>query len=789
MGGVAMMARLWQLLTRLETFIWIWLFILASITIGGIGTLVKGLNYDLLVIVTIGGVLLGRIMARIRAPWWLGLLLITASGLQMVIMLVGYLWSLLLNLAAVVIVYLVILWWGGFNGLPSLDPLQAAMLDVVNGTGVVFTRLGNWLLASNKTGTLDPLPVQLVWGWALWVAAAWAAYMIWQNRQALLAVIPLGALLTVTTFFTGVDNSIVSIFLGIALVLQTGSSWKRRQQRWESTQTDWATDIAIDVSSSAFMLIMLIFTMSLMLPQISLSELINKLQFQQKLAQSGQRIDNMAASLGIERQVPLPTQTPHSVIPGGLPRRHLLGAGPELTEEVVMLVKTNDPPPPPPEVSSAPPPPAYYWIGATYDTYNGYGWVSGPTTPTDLEPDQLQLEPPGPGRIITQTVQPINPSSNVLFTIGLPIRVNQPSQITFRTHQDWAGTILQPTEVYTAQSWLSKPTVEELRQAGTDYPDWLTQRYLALPQKVPDRVRALALELTATAATPYDRALAIETYLRQIPYSLDLPYPPANRDVVEYFLFDLKKGYCDYYASSMVVLARAAGIPARFVIGYAPSPYDYNTYQYIIREAEAHSWAQVYFPGYGWIDFEPTAGRSPINRSGQSSAALPTLPPDFNLDRALASPQGWWYNLPLWQLLAIGLGSVGSITLLGLLLVSVNDWGLARLPAERLIPLLEGRLETNAQWLDTPLVKGVTPLEFETALRHRLADLGQKQPSLQKILPRPTNIEQVINTFVRLRYAPHRVAATDSRTCLTAWQRLRWRLWGTILVKKVRRLK
>ena len=98
-----MIGRFFRLLTRLETFIWVWLLILASITIGGIGSLVRGLNYDLLVIVTIGGVLLGRIVARIRAPWWLGLLLITASGFQVVIILVGYLWPLLLNLAAVII--------------------------------------------------------------------------------------------------------------------------------------------------------------------------------------------------------------------------------------------------------------------------------------------------------------------------------------------------------------------------------------------------------------------------------------------------------------------------------------------------------------------------------------------------------------------------------------------------------------------------------------------------------------------------------------------------------------
>ena len=146
------------------------------------------------------------------------------------------------------------------------------------------------------------------------------------------------------------------------------------------------------------------------------------------------------------------------------------------------------------------------------------------------------------------------------------------------------------------------------------------QRYLALPPGVPDRVRALAIELTAPERTPYDRARAIESYLRTFPYTLDVPRPPVGRDVVDYFLFDLKKGYCDYYASSMVVLARAAGIPARLVIGYANGTYNLNSKRFVVTEADAHSWVEVYFPGIGWVTFEPTSGRPPLNRA---DAALP----------------------------------------------------------------------------------------------------------------------------------------------------------------------
>ena len=122
-----------------------------------------------------------------------------------------------------------------------------------------------------------------------------------------------------------------------------------------------------------------------------------------------------------------------------------------------------------------------------------------------------------------------------------------------------------------------------LRQSGENYPDWVSQRFLALPAEVPDRVKALAIRLTASGITPYDRAVAIEEYLRTYPIYLDVPYPPPQRDVTDYFLFDLKKGYCDYFATAMVVLARGAGIPARLAIGYATGTYILNSKRFSVK--------------------------------------------------------------------------------------------------------------------------------------------------------------------------------------------------------------
>src|SRR5205823_3255007 len=141
-----------------------------------------------------------------------------------------------------------------------------------------------------------------------------------------------------------------------------------------------------------------------------------------------------------------------------------------------------------------------------------------------------------------------------------------------------------------------------LRGSGTDYPAWVTERYLELPNTITDRTRALAAQLAAGQSNPFDTALAVETYVRKtIAYNEDVPSPPANQDVVDYVLFDSRQGYCEYYASAMAILLRIEGIPARVVGGYYPAPFDPSEGGRLYREKNAHLWVEAFFPGYGWI--------------------------------------------------------------------------------------------------------------------------------------------------------------------------------------------
>ncbi|MDZ4247091.1 MAG: transglutaminase-like domain-containing protein, partial [Dehalococcoidia bacterium] len=164
--------------------------------------------------------------------------------------------------------------------------------------------------------------------------------------------------------------------------------------------------------------------------------------------------------------------------------------------------------------------------------------------------------------------------------------------------------------VYSIESSVSTATHLVLGKAPTDYPGWVTDRYLQLPEDFPDSVKQLAREITGDAENPYEKALAIESYLRRLTYNTAINYPPADMDVVEYFLFDAPEGYCDYFASSMAVMLRSVGIPARIVAGYNNGEYDIEDDVYVIRESNAHSWPEVFFPGYGWVEFEPTPSQA-----------------------------------------------------------------------------------------------------------------------------------------------------------------------------------
>jgi transglutaminase-like putative cysteine protease len=302
----------------------------------------------------------------------------------------------------------------------------------------------------------------------------------------------------------------------------------------------------------------------------------------------------------------------------------------------------------------------------------------------------------------------------------------------------------------------------------------MVERYTALPDTVPQRVLDLAYQVAGDASTRYEQAWAIEQYLRAYPYTLDLPDPPRNRDLVDYFLFDLQEGYCDYYASAMVVMARAVGVPARLASGYAQGTYDPDTDHWVVTEKDGHSWVEVYFGGIGWVEFEPTAGLPALVRSGGEGLRGFTVPP------LPTRPAGWWQRIP-WGLVALAAAV--------LLLLALIVWIWRPRPQVTASDLIHDRQARLLRWgarLGRPLRDGQTAHEYGQDLGRSLRTRSQNarlHQARRAGIEAPGEIEDLAKTFTRARYGPGPLDEREGWRVRDLWTRLRrhlsW-LWLTL---------
>jgi protein-glutamine gamma-glutamyltransferase len=177
--------------------------------------------------------------------------------------------------------------------------------------------------------------------------------------------------------------------------------------------------------------------------------------------------------------------------------------------------------------------------------------------------------------------------------------------------QDFTGSIFNPYHSYArmeyeANSLVPIPPSAAVRQAGSDYPDSIRKMYLQLPSLDP-RIPELAKQITARDIDPYDQARSIEGYLRShYGYTLDLSGTPQQADALAYFLFQKRAGHCEYFAAAMTVMLRTLDIPARYINGFQTGEFNDVAGDLVVRASDAHSWVEAYFPGFGWLTFDPT---------------------------------------------------------------------------------------------------------------------------------------------------------------------------------------
>jgi hypothetical protein len=270
--------------------------------------------------------------------------------------------------------------------------------------------------------------------------------------------------------------------------------------------------------------------------------------------------------------------------------------------------------------------PALRWRGNALANFDGRRWTAGEHAAETLLANsdgwiELRDRPKAGeprGSILQFTVLQEPLASDALFVTGtmMAIRGNFTGEAGGLGHRrtylyrDAAGSLMNPfhnfvSVRYTGIAQLPMLDRARLESAGTDYPADISATYLQLPE-IDSRIPELARTATQRASNPYDKAAALEAFLKtKYAYTLNLTGNPG-KEPLAHFLFETRAGHCEYFASSMTVMLRTLGIPAREVNGFLPGEFNELGGDYIVRASDAHSWVEAYFPGTGWMVFDPT---------------------------------------------------------------------------------------------------------------------------------------------------------------------------------------
>lgn len=502
---------------------------------------------------------------------------------------------------------------------PWLAPLARAALSLREMAG----HLAEWASAV-LTGRAMPRNLVFDWliGLAVWAAAAWAAWWLFARHQAFAALVPAGILLALNFFYTLEGRGLLLPFLTLLLFLLVMMQAYDREQAWRRAGMDFSTEIRTDALLAAMAVAMLAFIAAAPMPRLVLRPTAEWYQalIEQPLG--------AVATVGRRLFPELRGQGELSLVgrgaAAGMPRAFLLGSGPELSQELVLRVRTD-------ELEARRPgdplPSPQYWRAATFDTYTGRGWTNGPVEWRSLDAGEPWTEPDSAHRrLLRQEVERLRSGDETILAAGEPLSSDRPYQALVRS--DVLDLVAMTSRSRRYQVLSLTPAADEatLAAAGRDYPQKIIDRY-GDTSRVPRRVADLAHRLTRAVDAPYRQAIILQNYLRSLPYSLAIPPPPADRDVVDYFLFEARTGYCDYYASAMVTMARSLGIPARLAVGYATGNFDAASGAYLVTADMAHSWPELYFPGIGWVPFEPTASRAALGEVGTPTSGAVYEPP------------------------------------------------------------------------------------------------------------------------------------------------------------------
>lgn len=432
--------------------------------------------------------------------------------------------------------------------------------------------------------------------------------------------------------------------------------------------------------------------------------------------------------------------------------------------------------------------PYAYWQALVFDRYIDGSWqiAEGEEVLHYPEDGMFDTPPVAARQTVTQTIVNYRANSGIMY--GAPEVIGGDRQMFITRQLDENGKdlilgvrsrfVLKQGDFYQVTSAFSTVDATSLRTAFPNYPAWVTDNYLQVPDTISPETRQLAAQLTAPYNNAYDKAIAIRDYLRAtITYNDQIDAAPEGVDPIHYILFERREGYCNYYASAMAMMLRLQGVPARVVVGYAQGEWNEEGSAYRVRASDAHTWVEAYFPGYGWIQFEPTASLPPLDRpeapnseegAGIVSPSIPdnlrdleSLLPEEDLagdtspenDPALEAETGFTFTTQFWLRAGIGLVLVVIVGSLLFLASQLNH------QVEADVSKSYGRLSSWGHWLGVIVRPAHTPYE-------RANLLSQAVPEGR------TPIRNLTQQFVTQTFSPNPSPA-DSFNPLQEWKLLR----------------
>lgn len=636
-------------------------------------------------------------------------------------------------------------------------------------------RMHAWFSAAFSGGiSTDTLPFIVLVVVLTWLAAYASAWSVFRWHNAWLGIVPGGlALLTNISYLPGQFSVSFVVFLFGAVLLVMRVHLLDAMRRWRESGVPYPEFLSLSSLHLTFWAALLLLGAAWTMPLAPESGVLVGAwdRLTDPIAERASGLSRIFA--GVHSKKPMSVHQFGSTLP--FLGKVTLGRGP------VMDVQSEE---------------EGFLRAQVYEVYTPMGWMTGerrrepqPDRPAEVTMAEVLFRG-DPRRPATVEVT-VDAVRNVIFTLGEPLAVDVPFEaesassptdvIALRP----AGS-LKRGESYTAVGSVSAAPVEQLREAGTAYPAHIAGTYLQLPDDLPPSVAGLAQDLTQYAANLYDKAGIIEDYLRTYPNDFEIPLTPVGRDTVDYFLFELRRGYFDYHASAMVVMLRGIGIPSRLAVGYVleEAHRDPESDTFSVNESSAFAWPQAYFPGLGWVDFNPTPIQPVVPRPGEDldaagDALLPQGPPGelripFGvggpvmppMEPVEGAPEATGSRAP-WVIMGVILG------LLALTLTGAGasrwawQWGLGDLDYISQVWAKTVRLASWARLAPRPYQ---TPREFASDLDRELGNVE--------------GLDLLAESYGRSRFG-HRAPSESERARLEAvWRVLRGKLIARVLRRR-----